>query len=469
MELNKIKQRLELALKLAKLPTIEEVLEQVSTHGVIRGPVDWVFPAWMLYVEYATQKIAETFPLSEEERRQLLDFRDAMTRLLQETWTQAKEKLTVLHETIVEGTYRVEGKRLYAPNGTWAYVGRTSMYITIRGIAAETHFPDVLKLQREKLKLFQLGWRASDESTHGRRPVMITTQPWQLFAWIAVRHGKLYIRIGSVNPTSKGITVRINAVAKSWKQMWSKNEAVSLVAEYTKRGEWSPLLTMWLGDGDARLREFLIGKHRLVIATKKPWKLGKQIAEREALIATGKDAFIRLKNGANRYGELLELLKSRKWVIIKLAADDSFKASYKQKLLKQAIGVIYVAGIEMRLQLVYCKSGTLRAHRRVHMYERALQIVETLKSIGVNVNIVKSGSDYEVYIPLIDLLQLAEKDESIKRAIGLFLINKSESGTPQQKEVAKKILKRYPFFASLRVTNYQFCKHSPTAPGCPPR
>jgi hypothetical protein len=48
MELNKIKQRLELALKPAKPPTLEEVLEQVSSRGVLRGPVDWVFPAWML-------------------------------------------------------------------------------------------------------------------------------------------------------------------------------------------------------------------------------------------------------------------------------------------------------------------------------------------------------------------------------------------------------------------------------------
>ncbi len=41
MELNKIKQRLELALRpVEKPPTIEEVLKQVSTHGVLRGSVD---------------------------------------------------------------------------------------------------------------------------------------------------------------------------------------------------------------------------------------------------------------------------------------------------------------------------------------------------------------------------------------------------------------------------------------------
>ena len=103
MELNK--QRLELALRLVeKPPMLEEVLEEVSRRGVLRGPVDWVFPAWMLYVEYATQKIAETFQLSEEEKRQLLEFRDAVKRLLREAWTQAKENLTALHEAVAEGT-----------------------------------------------------------------------------------------------------------------------------------------------------------------------------------------------------------------------------------------------------------------------------------------------------------------------------------------------------------------------------
>ncbi len=85
----KIKERLELALRPAEPPTLEEVLEQVSTRGVLRGPVDWIFPAWMLYVEYATQKIAEAFQLSEEEKRQLFHFRDAIKRLLLEAQRQS--------------------------------------------------------------------------------------------------------------------------------------------------------------------------------------------------------------------------------------------------------------------------------------------------------------------------------------------------------------------------------------------
>jgi len=54
MDMNKIEERLELALRPVEPPTLEEVLEEVSTRGVLRGPADWVFPAWMFYVEYAT-------------------------------------------------------------------------------------------------------------------------------------------------------------------------------------------------------------------------------------------------------------------------------------------------------------------------------------------------------------------------------------------------------------------------------
>ena len=106
---SKIKQRLELALRPAEPPTPGEVLEQVSRRGVLRGPVDWVFPAWMLYVEYAAQRITEAFQLTEEERRQLLDFRDTMKQLLREAWVQTKERLTTLYKAVAEGTWRGRG------------------------------------------------------------------------------------------------------------------------------------------------------------------------------------------------------------------------------------------------------------------------------------------------------------------------------------------------------------------------
>ena len=109
MDVNEVKQRLELALRLEKPPALEEVLDQVSKRGFLRGPVDWVFPAWMLYTEYATQKIAETFQLTEEEREQLFHFWDALKQLLLEAWRQTKAKLASIYKAVVDGTHRVEG------------------------------------------------------------------------------------------------------------------------------------------------------------------------------------------------------------------------------------------------------------------------------------------------------------------------------------------------------------------------
>jgi hypothetical protein len=225
MDINKIKQRLELALRpVEKPPTIEEVLEQVSTHGVLRGPVDWVFPGWMLYVEYAAERIAETFQLSEGEKRWLFHFRDAIKRLLLETQRQAEAKLTSIHKAVVESTYKIEGNRLYAPDGVWMYAEVFTPRILIRGVSASARFPDLLKLPRERLELLQLGWRASDESNNNGRPIMGTTRPWQVFAWATVRCGEIYIQINSVNLTREGVSVSVHFRANSWRQSWSKAE-----------------------------------------------------------------------------------------------------------------------------------------------------------------------------------------------------------------------------------------------------
>ncbi len=326
----KIKERLELALRPAEPPTLEEVLEEVSTHGVLRGPVDWVFPAWIIYVEYATQVIMKTFPLSDEEKRQLLDFRDTVKRLLLEAWTQAKEKLAALYKAVAEGTYRIERKRLYAPDGTWMYVRENlAPYIIIRGVSASACFPDVLKLPLERLELFQLGWRASDEGYHGGRPYIHTAQPWQVFAWTAARYGELYIRIDSVNLTRESVSVSIRIIARIWRQKWSKDEAIDLVASHLRRGEWAPLLTTWLGDGKSKRNDILGSDYKIVIVAKEPWRLGNSISAKEALVARGRKAFVKLKEAAGTYGTLLDLLRSHKWIEIKLATDDVFRTTYR--------------------------------------------------------------------------------------------------------------------------------------------
>jgi len=454
MDVNKIEERLELALRPAEPPTIEEVLEEVSTRGVLRRPVDWVFPAWMLYVEYATQRIVETFQLSEEEGRQLLDFRDAMKRLLLEAQRQAKEKLTTLYKAVVEGTYRIERNRLYAPDGVWMDVrGDSASHIIPRiiicGVSASARFPDVLKLPQEKLELLQLGWRASDESEMKDRPVMGTTQPWQVFAWAAARYGELYIRVESVNLTREGVSVLIRGIARSWRQKWSKGEAVDLVASHLRRGEWAPLLTAWLGDGKVKRKRMLNGKYELVIAAKEPRRLGLVANTYEALVATGREAFERLRESAGAYGVLLDLLKAHKWIYIKLATDDGFRAALRQN--KKSITV---ASIVMYLEQVSGRGGSLIAKYFTRDLEKAHAAADKLKTAGLRPKIVRSNANYVVYIATADLLRLAERDETIRKAIALYLTEKAKNGTPRQKEIAEKILKRNPLFSINRLAAF---------------
>ena len=476
ISIDEIRRRLELALRPAEPPALDGVLAAVERDGKLHGPVDWVFPAWRLYVEYAAQRVAEAFPLTEEERGQLLHFRDTLKRLLLEAQRQAKAELTSIYNAIIEGTYRIEGNKLYAPDGAWMYIAKVAApRIAIHGVSASAHFPDALKLPRERLELLQLGWRASDEGNNDGRPFMGTTQPWQVFAWTAARYGELYVYVDSVKLTREGVSVHIQIRAKDWKQRWSKNEAISLVADYLRRGEWAPLLAAWLGDGKARWKKILHGKYVLTIAAKEPWRLGRKIGTYEALVATGREAFVKLREAAGAYGEPLDLLKAHKWIYIKLATDDDFRVTHKLNTEKRGIdalgkarrnngkiptkshterpnkGAVVVAGVVMYLELVSGRGGSLVAKYFTRDAGKALAIAAELKAAGLRPNVVRSGPNYVVYIATADLLRLAERDSEIRRAVALYLAEKAKDGTPRQREIAEKILRRHPLFLPNRL------------------
>jgi len=231
--------------------------------------------------------------------------------------------------------------------------------------------------------------------------------------------------------------------AKSWRQRWSKDEAISLVADYLRRGEWTPMLTMWLGDGKARWRNILQSKYELLVATKEPWRLGIRKGAYEALVATGKEAFVKIREAAGTYGELLDLLKTHKWIYIKLATDDGFRAAAKQNK-----NSITVEGIVMYLRLVSGRGGSLLAEHYTRNLGKAFTVADKLKAAGLRPNIVKSGPNYVVYIATADLLRLAEKDDAVRRAVAQYLAEKVKNGTPRQREIARKLLQRHPLFLS---------------------
>jgi hypothetical protein len=212
-----------------------------------------------------------------------------------------------------------------------------------------------------------------------------------------------------------------------------------------------------------------------MIAAKESWRLGISVGVCKALIASGKETFAKLKEAACVYGELLDLLKAHKWIYIKLATDDGFRAAYKLKTKKRSIdvlreayrqnngeiptkqfshaeeprrGAVAVAGVMMSLHLVNGTGGSLRARRYVRTLGEAFTIAERLESAGLRPNVVRSGPKYLVYITTEDLLKLAEGDGEIRRAIALYLAEKVKNGTPRQREIAEKILKRHPLFST---------------------
>jgi len=476
ISIDEIRRRLELALRSAEPPALDGVLAAVERNGKLHGPVDWVFPAWRLYVDYVVKEIIGRFKPSAEEEEQLRDFGRKLDTLLERAEGQARAKLASIYNAIMEGTYRMEGNRLYAPDGVWMYVRKGfTPHITIHGVTAKTRFPDVLKLPRERLELLQLGWRASDEYEEYGRPGMQTTQPWQVFAWTAARYGALYINITIANLTHEGVSVQMHIKARSWRQRWSKAEAIDLVVNHFRHGEWTPLLTMWLGDGGSERRRVLSGRYRLVIAAKEPWRLGNTISTNLALVTSGKEAFRKLRDIANVYGELLDLLRAHKWINVKLATDDGFRAAYKLNTEKRSIdvlreafgrndgeipteqfshaedrprrGAVVVAGVLMSLYLVNVRGGSLRAERYTRDVGRALAIAGRLESAGLRPNVVRHNPGYTVYIATADLLKLAERDGEIRRAVALYLAEKAKNGTPRQREIAEKILKRHPLFS----------------------
>jgi len=476
ISIDELRRRLELALRLAEPPTVEEVLAAVEKNGKLRGPVDWVFKAWRLYVDYVVKEIIDRFKPSAEEEDQLRDFGRKLNTLLERAERQAKAKLAMIYNAIVNNIYRIEGKRLYTPHGVWMYVREDfAPYILIHGISASTRFPDVLKLPREKLELFQLGWRASDEGSHHNKPYMSTAQPWQVFSWVATRYGVLHMNIDSVSLTYEGASVSVRIKAKDWRQMWAKAEAIDLVMSHFKLGVWAPLFTMWLGDGEAGKKRVLRSKYELVVAAKEPWKLGLPISTEEALVATGKEAFVKLREAADIYGKLLDILRIHKWIEIKLATDDTFRAAYKLRtrrgidLLRETYrqngvetsagllgrgngrrrGGVVVAGVEMSLHLVNGTGGSLRAERYTRDLGKAFTIAGRLESAGLRPNVVRSGPKYVVYIAMADLLRLAERDGEIRRAMALYLAEKAKNGTPRQRELAEKILQRHPFLSTV--------------------
>jgi hypothetical protein len=120
---------------------------------------------------------------------------------------------------------------------------------------------------------------------------------------------------------------------------------------------------------------------------------------------------------------------------------------YFRAATKQNKKGITVEGIVMYLEPVSGRDSSLVARYFTRDQEKA-RAADKLKAAGLRPNIAKSGPNYVAYIATTDLLKLAERDETIRKAIALFLAEKAENGTPRQREIARKHLQRHPLFLS---------------------
>ncbi|AET33710.1 hypothetical protein [Pyrobaculum ferrireducens] len=420
--LTKLRERCGIALRGGPPPTLEAVLEESARRGVLYGNAATLFKKWRLYMRYVGEAVPEALSLPVDKATQFRQFVDGLIQLLDKAEKQAREKLAGICKAVEEGRVKIKSGKTVShicAGGVCIHAHSTSapvFKLPLHDISAKLYFPSI-GLGPEEVEAFQLGWRASDEATEGRRPEMGTTKPWQLLAWLAVRSGVVRIYLHYVHVNASGLSLETYAVARDWEQRWSKEEAQRLAVEAIQRGDYRPLLTWFLGDGVARwenLRLYLagaiLGGFRRDVAKRGSY------ATREISTAVAKA----LLENAGIYGRLLEVLRSHKWEYLKTLA------SYKPPLSPT---YVTVRGVEMRLHL---SARTLYAERRLASEEEARRTAERL---APHASIYKDRNRYVVYIPWSGLKELMQKDPALGRAVVDYLGKVAE-----RKPIAKKLL-----------------------------
>jgi hypothetical protein len=369
---------------------------------VLYGTADTLFEKWRLYMRYVGEAVPRALSLPDDVATQFRQFVDGMFPLLDKAEKQAREKLAGICKAVEEGRVKIKsGKAVSHICADDACIkihanehSSLVALLTLHGISTETYFPDMLRVPREELEAFQIGWRASDETAEDRRPMMVTTQPWQLFAWSATRPGWMRVHVINVGINASGLSLQVYAVARGWEQRWTKKEAQRLALEVIQRGDYRLLLTWWLGDGVVNRRNldlFLsIGvnddKNAEILGRYNAAKMTREIIGRKAV-----DLANMLLSSASRYGAILDVLYSHKWMYLKKLAS-----------IRQFSNPFYISikGIKLRLHL---SAKTLHTVRYFTKREEAEKALNALKP---HAKMYKDRQWYVVYIPWVKLREL---------------------------------------------------------------
>ncbi|RFA96047.1 hypothetical protein [Pyrobaculum aerophilum] len=442
---NEARKRLEIALAPQKPPTLEEVLAEIGRRGVLSGSLDRVVEGYKNYVSYVTGKVLEVFKLSDREVSALQSFSHDIITILEKVRQESGQKLNVIKREIDKG---------YIPNSVKVveYKGHVSFYVYLRRHSAYSHFPDLLKVSRDELEMFQIGWRASDETAIGNLAAMGTTQPWQVFAWLAARPGEVKLEVGTLILTRRGPSLMFFLTSLDWEQKWDKSVAIKHAVKYIQQGEYRPLLTWWLGDGSVKWSFVEKRRYKLRIAVGDEIKraLLSEIAsyaerdQRYVYIKGGKALFKSLIEAAGRYGELLEILGPHKWLYLKTV----YKPRKKRRKPTYAGGrrikglIDPIPGVVMNLLIVFNEGGALWATKYLPTREEAENLATALRAYGLEPRVVKQGPGFTVYLPTSELRKIAS--EKVRRAIIQFLEEKLKHATSQRhKTIIERLIKKF--------------------------
>jgi len=335
--------------------------------------------------------------LPSEKADALRCFTETLAGLLDMAHSQTEAKLQKLLSALEVNNVKIEpsphGKKTihFRPADEKWYVSahmRKKSWIyrmPIHKVSKNTEFPDILGLNSEDLYYIQAGWRASDEATSHDKAAMNTTQPWQVLAWVAVRHGTLHVSLGLLHLNALKPPSLEWRLISEWRQQWSTRQGKKIAQEIAK-GHPLGLLAWYLGDGKKN-------RYSFVFAIKnddesKPKSLIPEIL---------KEAY------RTRYGVFLDLLESEKW------------AAFKNLYPKHNPVHAELAGYT----LILTYNGSIQASIDFETQQEAQKCIEALREHGITqIRTTLSHKKYiRVYFTTSEVIRLAEKYQEWRKAL----------------------------------------------------
>jgi hypothetical protein len=301
--------------------------------------------------------------------------------------------------------------------------------MALEDLSVEVQIPRLLP--EEYVKRLHIGWLASDESSNHGNTIMRTTQPWQIYAWLITRPGRIVSYARDVVLKSKGISIDLYIFTKDFRLIASgsmlsatengrviyqmplegrdiKTSTIRLVLKHLDAGDPLPLVAYYFGDGVVSSDRLMISvsskrmhlfegrgdvsvdvKRKMVVFRLAPELYAKAIAE---LYLSG-------------VGVLFDVLHSHKW--------HAFK-----RLAAQNLAGFQLAGQYVKLSSARGLQGWVSFKTREEAERYAETARKELEKLGIDAAPkIASGIYYQVVFDEKTLRRLAKVDEAVRLAI----------------------------------------------------